>query len=593
MPSPESGSALIGPWSNLSQRGVRIATFLLLLFIIVERGLGRLVMADLWGEDGAFFVREALTQGVTSLLSPVFGSFFTIERLVVLVTLHTVPLAWMPRIVCLIGYVILAGIMSRFTAREYAWLIPSQLIRVAAACLFCLLPGLNEMAGNMSNLNWILFCWLALVGIKDPSDPVTAGEIATTVLVTLSIGTSVLLLPLFAWRVWMSLRRFPDRRTWIAEAVQLGIVAGCGVFVPWFFGGQGLPGSHITSYFGLARTWYDHLARLAAFTPWLGDRMTYVLSTQYAMFYRIGKVGFLVVAILWGWARRHDPRAQALLLLTISVSTWTVLAVLTRPYALDALQGQGAPAFYESRYAFIVSFAGVMFWLCTLAARAPGNSRLATAMLPIFIVLNIVLSLHRFNIPAYGAEPHRFNISAYGPERRWQATLNALERSMATGCPRTVDVRQYPDPWRFTYVSPRPAADCNPFTAVLPSIPKDITWMRGPCTSGYVERVEWVGETRVRATGWAYPQEFGRPADAVLVTRKQAGSLVPTAAAIVTIPRGDVAAQLGTDAVVSGWSVEFDLPRSHDPLEFWVLDAGRRLAQPSCALSGSYEPAAR
>jgi len=117
--------------------------------------------------------------------------------------------------------------------------------------------------------------------------------------------------------------------------------------------------------------------------------------------------------------------------------------------------------------------------------------------------------------------------------------------------------------------------------------------MRGPCTSGYVERVEWVGETRVRATGWAYPQEFGRPADAVLVTRKQAGSLVPTAAAIVTIPRGDVAAQLGTDAVVSGWSVEFDLPPSHDPLEFWVLDAGRRLAQPSCALSGSYEPAAR
>ena len=75
-------------------------------------------MADWWGEDGAFFVREALTQGVTSLLSPVFGSFFTIERLVILVTLHTVPLAWMPRIVCLVGYVILAGIMSRFTARD-------------------------------------------------------------------------------------------------------------------------------------------------------------------------------------------------------------------------------------------------------------------------------------------------------------------------------------------------------------------------------------------------------------------------------------------------------------------------------------------
>ena len=124
-------------------------------------------------------------------------------------------------------------------------------------------------------------------------------------------------------------------------------------------------------------------------------------------------------------------------------------------------------------------------------------------------------------------------------------------------------------------------------------MPNDIKWMRGPCTSGNVERVEWIGETRVRATGWAYLQDFGRPADAVLVTRKRADSLVPTAATILAIPRGDVAAHFGANAVVTGWSVEFDLPPSHDPLEFWVLDAGRWIAHPSCALTGSYEPTAR
>ena len=115
--------------------------------------------------------------------------------------------------------------------------------------------------------------------------------------------------------------------------------------------------------------------------------------------------------------------------------------------------------------------------------------------------------------------------------------------------------------------------------------------MPGPCISGNVERVEWIGETRVRATGWAYLQDVRRPADAVLVTRKRAGSLVPTAATTLTIPRGDVAAHFGANAVATGWSVEFDLPPSHDPLEFWVLDAGRRVAHPSCALTGSFEPA--
>ena len=130
-----------------------------------------------------------------------------------------------------------------------------------------------------------------------------------------------------------------------------------------------------------------------------------------------------------------------------------------------------------------MSFAAVLFWMVVLAPWATARG-IRKAFVVAFLVLNVTTSLHRFNIGAYGSE------------RRWQTTVNALERSMATGCPRTVDVRQYPDPWQFTYASPRPAIDCNPFTAVFPSMPKDITWMRGACTSGNVERVEWIGEAR-------------------------------------------------------------------------------------------------
>lgn len=127
-------------------------------------------------------------------------------------------------------------------------------------------------------------------------------------------------------------------------------------------------------------------------------------------------------------------------------------------------------------------------------------------------------------------------------------------------------------------------------TGKLPSTPDDITWMRGPCISGYVERVEWIGADRVRALGWAYLQDVGRPADAVLVTRKRAGSVVSTAATIVTTPRSDVVAALGPNAHITGWSLDFDLPPARDPLEFWVLDVRRRIAFPLCPATGSYEP---
>ena len=467
---------------------LRIATFVLLLLIVGERAFGRLVYADFWGEDGAVFLSQALTLGWASLLKPYAGTYLTIERLIMLGALHAVPLSWLPAAVTLSCIVVLAGVMSRIVSPAYEWLIPSSYLRVLVASMFCLLPGLTERTGNLCGLAWILFCWLALVGLKDPSVPLTWIEVGLSVLVTLSIGTAILLVPLFIWRLVVSKDRISTSH-WVRGIVQLAVLVVLGVgllLLP-----DRPPGSPLPSALGLARMWYDHVARLVAFTPWLGDRLTNALWSWFdTSLYRIGKVIFLVFVFWWTWWHRRETRAQAVLVLVLGMSLWTVLAAMARPYALDAFQSRD-DLFYENRYSFPMSFAGVLYWMVVLAPWATARG-IRKAIVVAFLVLNVTMSLHRFNI------------SAYGPERRWQATVNALERSMATGCPRTVDVRQYPDPWRFTYVSPRPAVDCTPFTAVLPSMPNDITWMRGPCTSGNVERVEWIGETRVRATGWAY-----------------------------------------------------------------------------------------
>jgi hypothetical protein len=551
---------------------LRIATFALLVLIVCERALGRIVYADLWAEDGVVLFSQAATLGWASLLEPCAGVYFLIERLIMLGALRAMPLSWLPAAVTLSSIVVLAGVMSRIVSPVYDWLIPSSYLRVAVAAMFCLLPGLTEGTGNLCGLPWILFCWLAFVGLKDPSVPLTWIEVGLSVLVTLSIGTAILLAPLFTWRLVVSKDRI-SRNQWVRGLAQLAVVIVLGVWLPLLIDrGPSLP---LPSVWSFASLWYDHVARLVAFTPWLGDRLTDALWRSFdASLYSAGKVIFLVFVFWWTWLRRREISAQGVSVLVLGMSGWIVLAVMARPYALAAFQLRD-----YSRYSFPMAFAGVLYWMVVLGPWATARG-IRQAIVVVFLVLNVTMSVHRFNIVAYGQE------------RRWQATVNVLENSIATGCPHTVDIRQYPDPWQFTYVSPRPAVDCTPFTAVLPSMPKDITWLRGRCT-GNVERVEWIGEARVRATGWAYLLDPGRPADAVLVTRKRASSLVPTAAAIVAIPRTDVAALHGTSALITGWTVDFDLPPSHDPLEFWMLDAGRRVAHPSCAFTGSFEPAQR
>ncbi len=432
--------------TDQSPTQVRVMTFLLLLVITTERVWGRLLSPDIWAEDGQVFLAQALSGGLASLRIPMAGSYFTLERLMMLSAVHLVPLEWLPAAVTGACVVVFAAIMSRIVSPAYEWLIPSQASRVALGCMFCLLPGLTEMIGNLCNLNWILFCWLAFVGLKDPSLPVTRAEIGLSLFVTLSIGTTVLLVPLFAWRLAVALRQKQDRRKWTLDAIQLSVLLVFGVgllaFVPR------LQGSPIPSVLSVTRMWYDHTSRLAALTPWLGDRLTALLADSFATSaYRAGKVAFLFFLVWWSWSRRHDSRAQAVMVVFLGISLWTVLASLARPYALQELQRANSAWFYYGRYSFPMSFAGLILWMTALGpwVFVRGTRRgIAVA----FVALNLTLPLHRFAI------------GPYGEERRWLATVAALESSIKTGCPRSVNIRQYPDRRNFTYVSPHPADTC-------------------------------------------------------------------------------------------------------------------------------------
>lgn len=437
------------PPDKLARMPLGLPTCGLVLLILVQRGWERLGTPDLWGEDGQIFLGQALSQGVHSLLTPMAGSYFTIERLVMIGALRLVPLAWVPAVVCAACVVMFAAVASTITSRRYEWLIPSPAVRVLAACLLALLPGLHEMLGNLCNLNWILFCWLAFVGLKDPALPITKTEIAISLLVAVSIGTTILLLPLFGWRIVFLLQQGRPTRDWAPGVVHFVVLAAFGVGLLLVAAGPRPPASSVPSALQAVRVWYDHAARLAGFTPWIGDRLTYALwRWSPAGIYRAAKIALLASAAIWGWSGRREPRTQALLVFVVGVSLWTILAIATRPYAMEQLQGERGPELYAGRYSFITSFAGLIFWLAVVGPAAVARGRLQPIAVA-FIALNLVLPLHRFAIGPYGVE------------RRWLATVDRLERSIGTGCPRAVTVRQYPDPWQFTYQSPRPVEECR------------------------------------------------------------------------------------------------------------------------------------
>ncbi|MEO8483292.1 MAG: hypothetical protein ABI634_13855 [Acidobacteriota bacterium] len=448
------------------------AAFALPLVILIERGWSRLATPDFWAEDGAVFLRQALEEGSRSLLHPMAGSFFTLERSIMLIALKAAPLVWVPFVVCLACIAVTALVMSRLASDAYSWLVPSRAVRLAAVCLMCLLPGLNEMLGNLCNVNWILFAGVALIGLKDPDRPLTAAELVVTALISVSVGTAILLVPLFLWRLVMTTAR---RRSPTREVLAIAILILLGGVLPAVFGGSEPSAPPGVRALDIARIWYDHIARLVAFTPWIGDRLTVTVSHWRPQgLYRVGKIGFVIFLAAWAWRRRRDARAQALLALLAGVSAWTALSSLTRVYAFDFFQNQTGLWFYESRYSFIVSFTAVLFWLVVLQDLPRLLIPRATVAMG-FLALSAALSMHRFNIDAY-SNP-RFHARVVGTTvvadpvtdyrvdgpigTHWQDVSDELDRARRTGCPHRVIVHQYPDPWAFTFVNPNPAAGCS------------------------------------------------------------------------------------------------------------------------------------
>lgn len=348
---------------------------------------------------------------------------------------------------------------------SYAWLIPSPGARLWVSILFCLTPGLNEMMGNLANLNWVLFFWLTLLSLKDIKVRLSGYEILLASLAILSSGTSALLLPLYMWRLWAIINPKKDIQALWANAV---IFLEIGSMTLWLASLNIKGSSHLLDSRPLNRHALPNMSQMIHETipalfhtfektvllrPWLGNGFASQLIDKRAA----PILGLFLIALayscLLGWAllNRKKPFCQALLFFSCGMFFWPLLRSLSRSGSVSIyLDGN----YWAIRHAFPLSFTAVLLWTTTFRPE-PGGWKTARGKLALaFLALNSLHGLDRFFIRAY-----EFGEKTYPHERRWQRNSPALERAMKTGCPSRVTIGIYPWPeeWFVRYESGREA----------------------------------------------------------------------------------------------------------------------------------------
>lgn len=429
---------------RLRRLAASLLPFLFTLAILVARAWPRLMMPDLWAEDGRVFTAQALRLGWESLLVPMHGSFFVLQRLVVLLSLELLPMAWLPAVIAWACVVLTAAVFARIVHRDFEWMLPDAGLRWALAGLFCLAPGLAEMLGNLCNTNWILFCWVSLQGLRDPQRRPGLPALLLTAAAVLSMGTSILLVPLFLWRFALVLRS-GHRDRLARDAAQLGIVVlSVGLILAG--GDPKAKSADPLSAAALFSAWSGHLVQLAFLTPWLGDRLTarlYAPGFETLQAAAAALTGVFLAGLAWTLRRR--PWVPGLVLWGLATSLWTVLASVVRTNALYILGSIHDQRLYQNRYAFIVSFVALLWW-CALLGGLRLRGRPVRALAAALAAIVVFTSLHRFRVPAYGVEA------------RWRNSVALLQSSVHTGCPRIVVAPLYPDGWNLGYTSMREVA---------------------------------------------------------------------------------------------------------------------------------------
>ncbi len=308
-----------------------LAVVLFLFSSSALRFPGIFLEPSFWAEDCTFFFRESVELGPSAILSPVYGSYHTLPRLVAFL-ISFFPTYWAPFLYAVAAGLLASVSLSLFSRAGYRWLVPDDRLRVLVCWLFSLVPGTYESFFALSPGTYAAFCAFFLLLLERDGQGRWQMGIGRTLLVSFlcfSLAQGLVLAPLIAYLFWLTRNRYYLLLlVALAGAVLLNSTTE-NVYRPNPLPGPGL----------LALIYFENLA----------VRLVFLSLVPYSWHDTVRKMGsapFLLLSVgligsyLWAAfsARRRDAEgARVLVLAVLCVMATFPLTALARDYGVTAL----------------------------------------------------------------------------------------------------------------------------------------------------------------------------------------------------------------------------------------------------------------
>jgi hypothetical protein len=198
--------------SLLAARKIRIsyASFVAVsaACLLLLRGIPRLRIAAIHLEDGQIYLSQAHHSGLAAILEP-YARYLALVPRIVAALLDPFPVTWAPLLYPLAALLVQLAMLTPALSARLDWIIPGQMLRAVLFGLLCLMPGLWETLGSVTQLTLVLGISLLLLMLSDDprSGAGRVGELAALAAMGLSGPLIVFFAPWFAWRWWRTRSR--------------------------------------------------------------------------------------------------------------------------------------------------------------------------------------------------------------------------------------------------------------------------------------------------------------------------------------------------------------------------------------------------
>jgi hypothetical protein len=379
---------------RLGETAIGIWPCLLVAVIIFVRDPTPLLRAEFWAEDGPEFFATALTHGIQSLWTPVYGYHFLASRIIAY-TATWLPVVWSPYVYAWSCLATSAVTTAYFSRDGFSWLIPSRWMRILTCTVLAVGPGTTEVFSSLCNLPAPLTLLGILMLLEKPF-AVSGRKTAALILLFLSAGQLFLMTPLIASLFWIT----RNRRYLVLLCVLVLVAVANSI------------GNHTQAAEAGYRN-YGALEKVPAIfavqfflrslvAPFLGPDLTGYFMRARAEVFWLG----IAVSIGWGaWIisrfRSSLEKAALLGLGYFLVSGTFVVIALSRNYALHQIVRESADLMWNHRYSYLPGSVAILFWFSVVSSPAIRQSaRTVTA------AVLILISLHNVSqFPHYQSRP--------------------------------------------------------------------------------------------------------------------------------------------------------------------------------------------